>query len=250
MTQTRRFTQALYFCVVSATVFALGAVGAEQRREGREHGEREVRERRERERGEREEREERERRERGERAQEEGPPRGRRMREFPGVGEIVHQTLRRVPEEERAEVVRFIREYFEGELAEAEELARKEPGEAREIVTDVVHEARELLELREENPEAFEKAMHEPKLGRRSAELAERCRASKGEAREQLLKELRGVLSEAFGLRQASMKDEMRELERELQRLRTLVEKREENRDAIVERRIEQLTGEGDFLEW
>ena len=271
MTRMRRLTGILYVCVVSGMVLCPVTIGAEGEHEAREKRERAVRERRERERHEREdggearerrgreqgeekERREREHGEERERAErrEDGDRRARRREaeEFRGVRGAMHQALRGVPEREQEHVIRFVHEHFEGELAEAEELAREEPGEAREIVTDVVHEARELLELRQEHPEAFEKAMHRMAIERRSLELAERYRASKGEAREQLLKELRGVLSEAFSLRQAAMKGEMRELEEELDRLQTLVQKREANRDAIVERRIEELIGEDEYLDW
>ena len=255
MTRVRRLMAVLCVCVVSAAMLSPAAAGAEREREGGEHREREARERRER--AEHGGREVRERRERERHEQEDREVLERRERErrrdddeLRGVRGAMHQALRGVPEDEREHVIRFVREHFEAELAEAEELAEEEPREAREIVTDVVHEARELLELREEEPEQFEKAMRRMETERRASELAERCRASKGEARERLMKELRGVLNEAFSMRQAAMEEETRELEEELKRLRTLIEKREANRDAIVERRIEELTGEEEFLEW
>jgi len=111
-------------------------------------------------------------------------------------------------------------------------------------------ERRDRGERREEDPEAFERAVRERGLERDAETLAREAEGLKGEPREKAIARLRKLLSEAFNMRQEEMRTEMHELEEALTRVKTLVEKRQKNRDLIIERRIKELTGELDHLEW
>ncbi len=166
------------------------------------------------------------------------------------VEKFLDYELHGTPERERAAIARLIDEHFGAELREAKLLTDEEPEEAAEIVGDVVEEAWELLELREEAPEEFEGIVREMRLEREAEELAEKITKSRGKDREEVKGALQKVLQQAFDLRQREMKAEVAEMEDELTNLKKLIEKRQQHRDAIVERRMKQLTDEQDFLDW
>ena len=164
--------------------------------------------------------------------------------------DIISRVLERFPGVEPDRVVDFIRNEFPREFREFRELASKRTGEAMEIMGNLVRHARELIEMKHRDPERFERMMARRRLEREAAELAVAMRHTEGEERAALQKRLRGVLVKAFSLKQELLRGEAARREAELGELRTLITKREESRDAIVDRRLDQLTGQADHLEW
>ncbi len=86
---------------------------------------------------------------------------------------------------------------------------------------------------------------------RRAMELARQLRQTPdAEEREHLRDELRDQLSRAFDERREQQLAEIEKLERQLDSLRELDAVRQERKDEIVERRMRQLLGEPDVLDW
>ena len=166
------------------------------------------------------------------------------------LDDILSRALWRVPERVRPQVMEIVQQHFGRELREVQALARVEPMDAKELLGDLVAEAMELLELREENPEAFERRIRLAALEREAQELGGICADRGGEERAEPQKKLREVLTEAFNIKLEMMKQEAKALEQELDRLKILVDKRQASREAIVERRLKELTGEEDVLDW
>ena len=82
-------------------------------------------------------------------------------------------------------------------------------------------------------------------------QLAEQYRKSKDEGEnQQLKKELRQVLNQAFDLRQQNRVQEMQDLEKRLTELKKVMEQREKNKANIVDKRLEELTSKAKVMEW
>ena len=89
------------------------------------------------------------------------------------------------------------------------------------------------------------------KLERQTHELAGQYRQAQGQEKDELGKKLRDTLAEAFDGRAKAHIQEVKRLEEQLERLRNRLESRQKNREAIIQRRFEQLTGqEDDELAW
>lgn len=158
--------------------------------------------------------------------------------------------MRRFPGVEVDKVMDFVRDRFPREVHEFKRLLIRHRAEAIELMTDLVEEALDMLETKREDPARFERMMELRALDRKSEDQAEAVQRAEGEDREHALAALRGTLGEAFAIKQALMREDLAHLERELKELKNLIEKREKNGDAIIERRLSVLTGEEDELEW
>lgn len=92
-----------------------------------------------------------------------------------------------------------------------------------------------------------------PELMEQEAEtqrLARRVREAEGAERERLEAELRTALDDLFEAKMALRAERIDELEAELTERREQYEARRAEQDAIVERRLRDLLGEDDVLDW
>ncbi|MBN1911555.1 MAG: hypothetical protein JW818_17570 [Pirellulales bacterium] len=87
-------------------------------------------------------------------------------------------------------------------------------------------------------------------LAVQSNELAERFRRSEGEERAKIRERLVQTVNKHFEVRQERREFELKQVEKEVERLRNAIKRRSEAREAIVERHIRRLTGEKDELEF
>ena len=91
----------------------------------------------------------------------------------------------------------------------------------------------------------------EQKLEQQTRELVEKYRRSGDTGgREGLRGDLQKVVSEHFDLRQTARERELAELEKELERLRSLHQRRQNQKDRIVGDRVDSLLREADGLGW
>ena len=88
------------------------------------------------------------------------------------------------------------------------------------------------------------------KLEQQSQELARRQRQAEGQEKEELGEKLRKTLTEVFELKVQTQGKQVQRLKRQLEKLRGQLEKRERNREAIIEKRFTQLTGQEEELSW
>lgn len=80
-------------------------------------------------------------------------------------------------------------------------------------------------------------------LERMSHDLGQRIRRASPSEREKLTDELQTALNKHFDVRQERRELQIRRMEEELKRLRDSIGKRSEARDAIVKKRLNELTG-------
>lgn len=82
-------------------------------------------------------------------------------------------------------------------------------------------------------------------------QLARKYAQEKGESgREQIKSRLTDVLKEQFDARQKRHQDEIKQLEDQIKKLKDLIEKRQENRQEIIARRLDQMLREAQGLGW
>ncbi len=163
---------------------------------------------------------------------------------------VSRMTFARFPEADRDATLRFLHQHFPNDMQQIKNACATRPDRAMEALTDLVHKGLSLLKTQQNNPALFEKLMRQHRLEHRAEVLAEAASKAQGEARKNALKELQDVLAQAFEIKQDLMKDELEALSRGVNELRTLVEKREENRQAVIERRLIELTGNDDWMRW
>lgn len=178
------------------------------------------------------------------------PEGGHRRQLMSKAADIVKDVLGRFSDANPEEVMGVIQEQFPRRMREFKELSEEHAGEAIEYFTDLVDEARALLEARRQSPELFRQLVKQRRIERAIGELVAACAELEGNARDEKLAELRRALSDAFQVKQAFLKADLAQMEKDVEELRMLVTKREDKREDIVERRLQELIGESQYLEW
>lgn len=165
--------------------------------------------------------------------------------------EWMDSVFRRFPDVKPELVMDFIHERFPREVHEVKRLLTRRREDAVDFMSDLIQETLDLLDTRREDPARFEKVMRQRDLDRKAAEQAEAVRRCKDDPeRGRRVEALRRTLAEAFVVKQELMKESVADMEVELNELKGLVERREKHREGIILRRIADLTGEKEELDW
>jgi len=153
----------------------------------------------------------------------------------------------RIPDE----LVDFLKDVDPGMLEELEKMRDRNPERFGDVLGRAMRQMREMTRLREENPEAFEQEVRRRELDRDVRELAESYRKEEDEGKKAEMKQrLRAAFEEIFDSQIAQRKRSLEELQERMERYRKTLEKRQQNRDAIIEERMKDLTGENEGLRW
>jgi hypothetical protein len=168
----------------------------------------------------------------------------------PQEEEILDEVFQKLPGVPRDDTLAIVREHLPERLSEFRRLAMLNRDEAGALLRVIVRDALELSELRRRNPTLFARTMEEQRLGREAAALAEAARHASGRERDELREKLRLTLDRAFEVRQELMRADAQRLQAEIDKLKSLVDKRQRHRDAIVTRRLGELTGEVEIVRW
>ncbi len=98
--------------------------------------------------------------------------------------------------------------------------------------------------MRQNDPEMFKLLETDTNLDHQSRELGMESRRLPKDKQDELKKKLQGLVLEQFDARQQRRGLELKRLEAELKRIRESIEKREQSKQSIVERRVAELMGE------
>lgn len=170
--------------------------------------------------------------------------------EGPEYREAVEKAMARFPSVEQDPVMRFIRQEFPREIYELQRIARHDVEEATDYVSDLVSEALAMLDAKEEDPERFKLLIEQRHLERNSMDLARALRDLEEARQPEVRKQLLDTLEKAFDVRQKLMQMELTTLEQDIAELRELIERRHTKRAAIIQHRMDELTGTLEELEW
>lgn len=145
----------------------------------------------------------------------------------------------------------FVEREFPGELQRARELMREAPEQAHRELGEMRGFYAEMLEMSRENPEAFELEKEDRLLGIQTERLGDRMRNTENpKQRGQMAKELAELVERQFEVRQRMREREAEMLERELREVRASLERRAQQRQLIIKRRLEQLSGSENDFDW
>lgn len=115
-------------------------------------------------------------------------------------------------------------------------------------LTDLAHELHEAKNFR---PEVYPKLKRFNELDIQAHTIAREIHEAGEEGEhDELMDELEEVLEEGFELSQELREFELGQMEEEIGQVRSVLEKREDNRDVIIDRRIHQLVYHNDPYEW
>jgi len=180
--------------------------------------------------------------------------RGRDMHRPPGPGRGGPQ-MRELTDEQIAEALRVLRKYYP-EMAQRLQRARERAGEEgrpgrgrrflRMLWPKIVH----LIEADREDPDHARDLVADHKLQMQIDALTRRYHRAKGEQREQLKDQLRQKLAEQFEVRQRIRRWRVEKMQRELDRLKDELAKREANRGFMIDRELKRRLEAPGHLEW
>lgn len=173
--------------------------------------------------------------------------------------ELWQQVFKHVKGVDQDAALKFYKANFPFVFEKAQRLLRVEPGEAVDVFVDEFREYREILEDKDEEPEEFKDWVEYKKNEFKSFQLAEKIRGlarkkqQTDEDKAAITKdtgELKSVLGIMFQLRLADQKREIEELRGEIKELESTITKREASREKIIERKLNQMLGKEDDMEW
>jgi len=169
---------------------------------------------------------------------------------IPTEPEVVRAVFATFPDIDPGKVLSFIEEQFPLEMYHFRITLMRSREDAVEMFASLVRESLSMRAVQRHDPERFGKILEQRQFERKAVESAETSRHSKGTAREKALAQMRESLAQAFEIKQELMKTEVADLASELQKLEKLIVRREKNREAIIARRVQQMTGKLDALMW
>ncbi len=120
-----------------------------------------------------------------------------------------------------------------------------------ELVADWIFEQRDLEDMKQHDPEYYNESKKQADLEKEERRLTGLYRTAKTEVEKQSInKKLMVLLDQLFDEKLRLQKLDVRELESELSSIKRDIERREKNKQKIIERRLAELKGEDEDLEW
>ena len=113
-----------------------------------------------------------------------------------------------------------------------------------------LRDPRQLEELKRLDPEMYELEKADQDLERQTSDLAQQYRRAPRQEREALKGKLKEVIEKHFQVRQSRRELHLKRLQEELEKLKQTIDRRNEVRKEIVERRIRELIGEQSDLDF
>ena len=169
---------------------------------------------------------------------------------IPGEAGIRNEAFSRFPGVDRSEMMTFLEQQLPEEMHSYKILAMRQRQDAVEQLTNLIREALNLMNAKKTTPAFYERLIKQKTLKYEARKLSVATRKAKGDEREKLLVQLKKTLTESFKIRQDLMKLDVNNMAVELDQLRAFLVKRSDNQDAIISRRISELTDEADYLQW
>ncbi|MEW6555919.1 MAG: hypothetical protein AB1349_01020 [Elusimicrobiota bacterium] len=130
-------------------------------------------------------------------------------------------------------------------------LQKKQPRVYRRLVSDELKKRKFLDELKKTKPEIYEKIVRINSLEKKTRDLVQLYKAADSNERKAELKlDLKNVLTELFELKQDRYRIELQSLENQIKEINTKLEKRTQNKEKIINRRLEELLISEEELDW
>lgn len=182
-----------------------------------------------------------------------GGPEQREMRPGqvgPGMrGEAI--TPEQVSEEQIKQFEAWLKTEDPDRYKEIQEIKGINPQVYKRIVFEGVNHWRHLMMIKSRDPEAYALMKKEMDYNKKLHSLMKQYKESKDEnQKKQLKSQISEVVNQLFDVRTQNRSKEISHLEEQVNQLKKMMEKRKANKKLIVERKIQELTGEMDGLQW
>lgn len=154
------------------------------------------------------------------------------------------------PEQEE-ETLEYLKEFHPGRGGDLLLLKASRPERYWAFLSRAFREMRYLEDLKEKDPERYERVFQEKKLEREAWNLSRQYRQTEDDKEKARLKEeLKSLLDQVFDFRQMNRQEEIEKLEKRLAELKENNQKRLANKDEIIQRRLKQMLGDEKGMEW
>ena len=151
----------------------------------------------------------------------------------------------------REELMKFLQEELPEAARNLKALVELHPDEGREVTLDLYHRTRDMRKMEAHAPEFYEIKLdelgHDVKIRLLSYRLTRK--GHEGD-REKLKVDLRKALSELFDVRVKMRELEVQELEKRIEEVRGRLRKQKANKTKIIDRRLKEMSGEEEDLEF
>ena len=159
------------------------------------------------------------------------------------------------PAKAEEEYLQFLKKNFPSEFkemkVELEELKEDNPDAYRRKIQRGYRLMRRLRDVKKKGRERFESHIEMIRQERECRKLSKEYReAETAQEKKKIEAELTEILGELFDRRLTEGEAKVKALEEELSRAKEHAAERKKNKDEIVKRRFEELTGEADDLRW
>jgi hypothetical protein len=131
------------------------------------------------------------------------------------------------------------------------ELRKKYPRIYKKVILGEIRKQRILADMRDTNPEIYKKLLKTSELEKKLNDLIRHYGETDGNERKAEIKnEVKNLLYELFDLREEKYNVELKELEDQIKVLKTKMARRKDNKDRIVNKRLENMLSSDETSEW
>ena len=156
-----------------------------------------------------------------------------------------------VTEAEEQEALAFAETMHPGGVDWLSRLKTRSPERYNMVIRAMLFKRAQLNELRSVDSLAYNREVRSMQLwGEIRSHVRRYRRAADDDARSAIRSELMPLVDELFELRESDKRNEIERLARELERLRSVVAQRRANKADIVRRKVDELLGEVEEMEW
>jgi len=153
--------------------------------------------------------------------------------------------------EQEAKIFEYLRQNFPETVDRLEKLKITNPAMYKNQLVKIYKEITYVERIKNNDPERYQEILKEKKLNEKSLDLARKYKETDDEQEKlKIKKDLEELLYQLFNYRQKNREFEIKRLEKKLAELKAANIKRNENKKLIIEKRLKQLIGEKDYLNW
>ena len=161
------------------------------------------------------------------------------------------QPPRILTDEEKAELLKTLKTEEPELYNELTRIKQDIPERYEMMLRQIAQRQRDLENLKQRDPEAYQDALEIQKLEVKERSLTRQYReAQSNEERTKIEQELMLILSELFDLSLTRRQQEVKRLEEEIKRVKQEIQKRKDNKDAIIQKHFDEITGKDDGMRW
>ncbi len=156
----------------------------------------------------------------------------------------------RLTAEQEQQALEFLNQLDPPSVTQLQELESSHPEAYKRRLLLIFREMKKLQALEDKEPELYDRKRKMTQLEVKEKRLASEYKNAAEDEKPQILNELRSILDELFDLRELDRRDQIAKMEQRLEELRQTLQERAENKQQIIDHRINMLTQDHGELRW